>query len=134
MAHILANAEYLPIKDNSFDAVLNISSIDHMNDYKKFITECYRVLKKGGKFLISSHLDIPPSNNDSTKLLTKFFSNNFFERISRYLYYKKHSVGSDDHTLHLEDEKPIENALLESGFKIKKQLVFKKYFYFVAEK
>lgn len=134
MGHILANAEYLPIKDNSFDVVLNLSAIDHFDDYKKFIREAYRVLKPGGKFLVSSHLDIPESKEDSTSTRSKIFSHSFFERLSRYLYYKKHAVGGDDHTLHLEDEKPIEKALLEAGFKIEKQEVFKRYFYFVARK
>ena len=134
MAHILAYAENIPFQDNSFDLILNISSVDHMNDYKKFISEVYRVLKPGGKFLISSHLDVSCSNNDKVKFKDKMFSYNFFERLSRYLYFKKHHVGSDDHTLHLEDEKPIEIELLKNDFKILKQKIFKRYFYFVAQK
>jgi ubiquinone/menaquinone biosynthesis C-methylase UbiE len=134
MAHILANAEFLPIKDNSFDVVLNLSAIDHFNDYKKFISEAYRVLKPGGTFLISSHLDIPESKEDSTKTSSKLFSFSFWERVSRYLYYKKYAVGNDDHTLHLENEKPIEEALLNVGFSIKRQEVFKRHFYFVVVK
>jgi ubiquinone/menaquinone biosynthesis C-methylase UbiE len=134
MGHILANAEYLPIKDNSFDVVINISAIDHLDDYKKFISEAFRVLKPGGKFLVSSHLDVPQKDEDKTKAKSKIFSSSFWERVSRYLYYRKHAVGSDDHTLHLEDGKPIEEALLESGFTIKKEEIFKRYFYFVAEK
>ena len=134
MAHILANAEYLPIKDNSFDVVINISAIDHLDDYKKFISEAYRVLKPGGKFLVSSHLDVPKSEEDRTQTKSKVFSSSFWERVSRYLFYKKYTVGSDDHTLHLEDGKPIEKALLEVGFTIKKEEIYKRYFYFVAEK
>ena len=134
MAHILAYAENVPIIDNSFDLVLNISSVDHMNDYKKFISEVYRVLKPGGKFLISSHLDVSYSNNDKVTLKDKLFNYTFFERIARYLYFKRHFVGSDDHTLHLEDEKPIEIELHKNDFKILKQKVFKRYFYFVAQK
>ena len=114
--------------------MINISAIDHLNDYEKFISEAYRVLKPGGKFLVSSHLDIPPGTEDATRATAKLFSSSFFERVSRYLYYRKHSVGDDDHTLHLEDEKPIEVALNNKGFKIIKQEVFKRYFYFVAEK
>lgn len=134
MAHILAYAENVPIVDNSFDLVLNISSVDHMNDYKKFISEVYRILKPGGKFLISSHLDVSCSNNDKITLKDKLFNYTFFERIARYLYFKRHFVGDDDHTLHLEDEKPIEIELLKNDFKILKQKVFKRYFYFVAQK
>jgi len=134
MAHILANAEYLPIKDQSFDVVLNLSAVDHFNDYKKFISEAYRVLKNGGTFFITSHLDVPESDEDSTKLKSKLFSLSFFERLTRYLYYRKYAVGSDDHTLHLENENPIKEALLKVGFKIQQQEVFKRHFYFVAIK
>lgn len=134
MGHMLGNAEQLPIKDNSFDVVTSISMIDHVDDYKQFVSEAYRVLKTGGKFLVTSHLDVPASNEDTTKVRSKLFSVSFWERVARYLYYRKHAVGSDDHTLHLENEKPIADALLESGFKITKQEVFKRYFYFVAEK
>lgn len=134
MAHILANAENLPIKDNSFDVVLSLSAVDHLDDYKKFISESHRVLKPGGKFLISSHLDVPPANVEKTNFVDKVFSPTLWERISRKLYLRKHSVGSDDHTLHLKDEKPIEEALIAAGYKIHKKEVFKRYFYFVAFK
>ena len=50
MSHIQANAEFLPIKENSFDLVLNLSAIDHLDDYKKFISEAYRVLKSEVNF------------------------------------------------------------------------------------
>lgn len=134
MGHIIGNAETLPIKNNSFDIVLSISAIDHLDDYLKFINEAFRVLKKGGKFLVSSHLDIIEAEEDQTKVKDKIFSSSFFERLSRYLYYKKQKVGGDDHTLHLENEIPIELALQEVGFKIIKKECFKRHFYFVAEK
>jgi ubiquinone/menaquinone biosynthesis C-methylase UbiE len=134
MAHILANAENLPIKDNSFDIVINLSAVDHFNDHKKFIDEVYRVLKSGGEFLISSHLDVDPNNDEKPSVFAKIFSPSFWERVARFLYYRKHAVGGDDHTLSLETEKPIEEALIESGFKIKSKKVFKRHFYFVAVK
>ncbi len=134
MGHILANAESLPIKNNSFDVVLNISAIDHLNDYKKFISEAYRVLKPSGTFFVTSHLDIPASKEDATKTSSKLFSFSFWERVARFLYYKKYAVGTDDHTLHLENEKPVKEAILNSGFTIKKEEVFKRHFYFVATK
>ena len=134
MAHILANAENLPIKDDSFDVVLNLSAVDHFDDYKKFISESFRVLKPGGKFLISSHLDLPPDKVEKQSIYKKLFSGNLFERISRYLYYRNHNVGDDDHTLSLETTTPIKEALEESGFNIIKEKIIKRHFYFVAEK
>ena len=134
ISHIQASAEFLPIKDNTFDVVLNLSAIDHLDDYKKFISEAYRVLKPGGQFLVYSHLDIPANKEEITKLKTKLFSHTFFERLSRYQYFKKYAVGKDDHTLHLENEIPIEKALLNQGFKITKKELFKRYFYFLSKK
>jgi ubiquinone/menaquinone biosynthesis C-methylase UbiE len=134
MGHIIANAEQLPIKDNSFDLVLNISAIDHMNDYKKFISESFRVLKTNGTILISSHLDIPQEIKDKTKVKHKIFSLSFWERVSRFLYFKKHQVGDDDHTLHLTNIDPIEKALISNGFKIVEKEVFKRYFWIIGSK
>lgn len=134
MGHILANAEALPVKNDSFDLVLSLASIDHLNDYKAFIKEAYRVLKQGGTFFVSSHLDVPASEEDLTKTVSKIFSPSFWERVARYLYYRKYKVGSDDHTLHLENELPIEMELQKAGFLIETKEVFKRNFYFVARK
>jgi ubiquinone/menaquinone biosynthesis C-methylase UbiE len=134
MGHIIGNAEALPIKDESFNVVLSISAIDHLNDYKKFILEAYRVLKDNGTILISSHLDVPPSKSDRTQNKSKIFTFTFLERISRFLYFKKHKVGNDDHTLHLENIEPIEKALIKSGFKIKEKEIYKRYFWITALK
>lgn len=134
MKHLIAQGEYLPFKNNSFDLLLSISAIDHMEDYKKFILESYRVLSPGGKLLISSHLDVKAAKMDRTKSRSKIFSSSFWERVARYLYYRKHSVGNDDHTLHLENEMPIKNAMELAGFKIVGQEIFKRYFYLVGVK
>lgn len=134
MAHILGNAEQLPFKENTFDLLLNISAVDHLEDYKKFIDEAFRVLKHGGEFLISSHLDVPIAKNDLTRKRDKLFSRSLWERIARYKYYKEYQVGDDDHTLHLQNIDPLEKSLIKTGFKICKTKVFKRYFYIVAIK
>lgn len=134
MGHIIANAEQLPVKDNSFDLVLNISAIDHMNDYKRFISESFRVLKPKGTILISSHLDIAQEIKAKTKVKNKIFSLSFLERLSRFLYFKKHQVGDDDHTLHLSNTQPIEKALINNGFKIVEKEIFKRYFWIIGNK
>jgi len=40
----------LPFKDNSFDAILSVATLEHVNNLKKFMNECYRVLRPGGLF------------------------------------------------------------------------------------
>lgn len=36
----------LPFEDNSFDAVVSIATLEHVEDYKQFLIECDRVAKK----------------------------------------------------------------------------------------
>lgn len=134
MKHIIAKAEHLPIKDNTFDMVISISAIDHLEDYKAFLKEAYRVLKPNGKLLVSSHLDIAPSIEDTTGTSSKLFSSSLWERIARYLYYRKYAVAHDDHTLHLKNEQPIVDAMSNSDFSIDDKEVFKRYFYVVGTK
>lgn len=50
--YIYSNFSDLSFENNSFDAVVDIQSIQHnrINEIKKIFSEVFRVLKKGGKF------------------------------------------------------------------------------------
>jgi ubiquinone/menaquinone biosynthesis C-methylase UbiE len=52
----IANAYHLPFKDNSFDLVINNFMIDLMpeKDFKKILSEFYRVIKPRGRTVIST--------------------------------------------------------------------------------
>ena len=50
---IVCNAEKLKIEDNSFDYVLFLRVLHHIEDYKKALEEALRVLKPWGKILFS---------------------------------------------------------------------------------
>jgi tocopherol O-methyltransferase len=47
----VANALAMPFADDSFDLVWSLESGEHMPDKLKFLQECYRVLKPGGKLI-----------------------------------------------------------------------------------
>ncbi len=47
-------AEFLPIKNESLDNVCFLTSLDHILDYRRALSEAYRVLKPGGHIYISS--------------------------------------------------------------------------------
>lgn len=132
LTHLLAYAENLPIKSETADVVMSISAIDHMKDYKQFIKEAFRILKPGGKFLLSSHLDIDDYPVPRKKVAP--LSYGFFEKAARYLYYRKYRVGKDDHTFHFPDTTPMIEAMKEAGFSIEDEETFKRYFYIVGKK
>ena len=47
---VKGDAESLPFDDNSFDAVINVESSHCYGNMESFVSEVYRVLKKGGHF------------------------------------------------------------------------------------
>ena len=48
---VLAVGEYLPFKDNTFDAVLSVAVLEHVRDPFRCAAEIMRVLKPGGDLL-----------------------------------------------------------------------------------
>ncbi|MFM2310792.1 MAG: hypothetical protein RLZZ04_68 [Cyanobacteriota bacterium] len=50
----VANALAMPFEDHTFDLVWSLESGEHMPDKAKFLGECYRVLKPGGKMIFAT--------------------------------------------------------------------------------
>lgn len=50
---IVGNAEKLPFRKNSFDIVYALGLLDYVDNPKKVIEECFRVLKIGGLFIFT---------------------------------------------------------------------------------
>ncbi|WP_218082974.1 methyltransferase domain-containing protein [Anthocerotibacter panamensis] len=50
----VADALALPYPDNSFDVVWSLESGEHMADKKRFLSECLRVLRPGGKLMLAT--------------------------------------------------------------------------------
>ena len=50
----VANALAIPYADNTFDVVWTLESGEHMPDKTKFLQECYRVLKPGGRLIFAT--------------------------------------------------------------------------------
>ena len=135
MGHVLSYAEKLPFKNEMADVVMSLSSIDHFKDYHAFFREAHRICKPGGTLFISSHLDVPASQRiQRTSAGAKIFSFSFWERFSRYLYYKKYKVGNDDHTHHFHTIEPIETAMREAGFVTQNKEEFYGHFWITAKK
>lgn len=45
----------LPVEDASVDAVLSTQVLEHVLDPELYLRECYRVLRPGGRLLLSTH-------------------------------------------------------------------------------
>jgi tocopherol O-methyltransferase len=50
----VANALDIPYPDNTFDLVWTLESGEHMPNKDKFLQECYRVLKPGGRMILAT--------------------------------------------------------------------------------
>lgn len=74
---LVANAQDMPFTDGSFDFVWSLESGEHMPDKVKFMRECYRVLKPGGKFIMVTWCHRPtdhsPLTPDEQKLLEDIY-------------------------------------------------------------
>jgi SAM-dependent methyltransferase len=61
--HVVADAAHLSVADAAFDTVLSFELLEHVPDPNAVVSEMYRVLKKGGRaivtvpFLIPQHAD-----------------------------------------------------------------------------
>lgn len=51
---IRATIPPLPFEDNTFDVITAFQFIEHIAERKEFLKECLRVLKPGGKFLVTT--------------------------------------------------------------------------------
>lgn len=74
----VANALDMPFDDNSFDLLWSLESGEHMPDKAKFLQECYRVLKPGGKMVFVTWCHRPanvmnPLNSEEQKLLQDIY-------------------------------------------------------------
>jgi len=75
----VADALQMPFEDGSFDFVWSLESGEHMPDKARFIQECFRVLKPGGRLVMATwcHRPItppePPLTEEEQRHLAKIY-------------------------------------------------------------
>lgn len=63
---VVASAYQLPFENDTFDAVVCCDVIEHLNEPERMLGEAYRVLKAGGKFVVTTPYrltEVPPDKN-----------------------------------------------------------------------
>ncbi|MDZ7958468.1 MAG: methyltransferase domain-containing protein [Aulosira sp. DedQUE10] len=74
---LVADAQAMPFADNSFDLVWSLESGEHMPNKIKFMQECYRVLKPGGKLIMVTWchrpIDDSPLTDDERNHLQEIY-------------------------------------------------------------
>lgn len=58
----VADALHTPFADQSFDVIWSMESGEHMPDKVRFLQECYRLLKPGGKLLMATWCHRPTAS------------------------------------------------------------------------
>jgi len=58
ITYLVGNGENIPLNDDSVDVVVTFETIEHIDNYKKFLDEISRVLKSNGLAIVSTPNDI----------------------------------------------------------------------------
>ena len=56
--YIVGDAEVIPLEDESVDLVVTFETIEHVKNYKLFLTEIKRILRPGGVVIVSTPNDL----------------------------------------------------------------------------
>lgn len=62
---VVCDAEKLPFKNDVFDVVVSLETIEHLNNYRSFLKRCAHVMKKSSTLILSS------PNKKATSMLFK---------------------------------------------------------------
>jgi ubiquinone/menaquinone biosynthesis C-methylase UbiE len=85
---MVGDAEKIPLPDNSVDIVITFETIEHIKDYRKFMSEIKRVLKEDGLAVISTPNDTEFSEGNHFHL-HEFEHSELTTLISKYFKYQK---------------------------------------------
>ncbi len=121
---LVAMAENLPFRSNSFDLVHMRSVIDHLEDPFKAFKEAYRVLKSNGNLMIGlammEKLKEAPALSLWTKVKDKLKKEGIKGVAMKILKRLIHLADRDHHIFHFTQAELVD-LLSITGFKIEKQ-------------
>lgn len=77
----VGSADNLPFEDEQFDLVNHCEVLEHIHDDRKVLSEIFRVLRKGGRLVIS--VPVPPAPINDTEHVREGYT---LEQISQLLH------------------------------------------------
>jgi ubiquinone/menaquinone biosynthesis C-methylase UbiE len=106
-----ADARELPFKDASYETVLSVSTLEHIENVEKVIQEVHRILRRDGTFIFS----VPTSTLYRSLLIPALLSSIGLEHLSeKYITLHKEAFKH----VTIKPKKWWEKTLKNSGFRI----------------
>lgn len=107
--HIEGVAESVPLDDHSVDLVVSNNGINNVSDIDKVFSECARILRKDGQFVMTMNLDrsLIEFYDQLSGVLTEMQLFKEIERMHRHIYEKRRPLEE------------IKSMLYKHGFTIK---------------
>lgn len=87
MQFVVLDATKLPFANDFFEAIVSMETIEHLQQYRDYLSECKRVLKKGGVFICSTPNKghgIPEIKEFSPYHVHEFYVEEFQELLSQF--------------------------------------------------
>ena len=87
-------AEDLPFDDDSFELIVSNNGINNVQDDKKVLSECFRVMKKGGQFVFT--VNLPGTMSDFymifKSVLEEYKLMNEIQKMNEHIYEKRKPI------------------------------------------
>jgi arsenite methyltransferase len=104
-------AESIPLENGSVDLIVSNNGLNNVNDMEKVVSECSRVLKPGGQFVLTMNLDRTMFEfySELEKVLAESGMEEEIRKMYRHIYEKRRPLNE------------ILDTLIRHGFSISSQ-------------
>ncbi|MFW6227609.1 MAG: methyltransferase domain-containing protein, partial [Bacteroidota bacterium] len=109
---IHSELEALPLEDNSVDLVISNCTINHASDKQKVWNEIYRILKEGGRFVVSdiySTEEVPAAYRNDPIAVAECWAGS----VTRYNYIEQLKIAGFNNLNILEESQPYPKGSIE---------------------